>query len=142
MILFFMHYVTGKFQKSKWLKSVYKSKSIKLEETLNLMICGFSVFRLIKGGNDRIPEYAPGIKAPNLLLSCALRLVWVDAACIFVLGGGSVAEENLEHNLINSWVMLIRSTAHLSYCPSAILHIRPTATSNIRQLFIFVLFEG
>ena len=39
-------------------------------------------------------------------------------------------------------VMLIRSTAHPSYCPSAILHIRPTATSDLRQLFIFVLFEG
>ena len=39
-------------------------------------------------------------------------------------------------------VMLIRSTAHPSYCPSAILHIRPTATSDLRQLFIFVLFNG
>ena len=38
--------------------------------------------------------------------------------------------------------MLIRSTAHLSYCPSAILPIRPTATSDLRQLFIFVLLEG
>ena len=28
------------------------------------------------------------------------------------------------------------------YCPSAILHIRPSATSDLRQLFIFVLFEG
>ena len=40
------------------------------------------------------------------------------------------------------WVMLIRSTAHPSYCPSAILPIRPTATSDIRQLFIIVLLEG
>ena len=39
-------------------------------------------------------------------------------------------------------VMLIRSTAHPSYCPSALLPIRPTATSDLRQLFIFVLFEG
>ena len=38
--------------------------------------------------------------------------------------------------------MLIRSTAHPSYCPSAKLHIRPTATSDLRQLFNFVLFEG
>jgi len=33
-----------------------------------------------------------------------------------------------------SRVMLIRSTAHPSYCPSAILPIRPTATSDLRQL--------
>ena len=39
-------------------------------------------------------------------------------------------------------VMLICSTAYPSYCPSALLPIRPTATSDIRQLFIFVLFEG
>ena len=38
--------------------------------------------------------------------------------------------------------MLIRSTAHPSYCPFAILLIRPTATSDLRQLFIFVLLEG
>ena len=38
--------------------------------------------------------------------------------------------------------MLISSTAHPSYCPSAILHIRPTAKSDLRQLFIFVQFEG
>ena len=31
-------------------------------------------------------------------------------------------------------VMLIRSTAHPSYCPSTILPIRPTATSDLRQL--------
>ena len=29
-----------------------------------------------------------------------------------------------------------------AYCPSAILHIRPTATSDLRQLFIFLLFQG
>ena len=38
--------------------------------------------------------------------------------------------------------MLIRSTAHPSYCPSALLSIRPTATSDLRQLFIFVIFDG
>ena len=31
---------------------------------------------------------------------------------------------------------------HPSYCPSTILHIRPTATSDLRQLFIFGLFDG
>ena len=32
--------------------------------------------------------------------------------------------------------------AHPSYCPSVLLPIRYTATSDLRQLFIFVLFEG
>ena len=31
--------------------------------------------------------------------------------------------------------MWIRSTAHQSYCPSTILHIRPTATSDLQQIF-------
>ena len=37
-------------------------------------------------------------------------------------------------HVLNVTVMLIRSTAHPSYCTSAILPIRPTATSDLRQL--------
>ena len=48
----------------------------------------------------------------------------------------------LDQTKLIRMVMLIRSTAHPSYCPSALLPIRPTATSDLRQLFIFVLFEG
>ena len=71
----------------------------KLETRRNttVVVLAFSIYSKVElRFLDRIPEYPPGLKTTNLLLSCALRLVWVDAACIFVLGGGSVAEENLD----------------------------------------------
>ena len=56
----------------------------------------------------------------------------------------NIAEQRRFRNrhMIPMFIQTPWVTAHPSCCPSAILHIRPTATSELRQLFIFVLFEG
>ena len=51
---------------------------------------------------------------------------------IFVLGLTIAIAWFPLYSLIFVKVMLIRSTAHPSYCPSALLPIRPTATSDLR----------
>ena len=70
------------------------------------------------------------------ILSCNLSLQFVTKKVNLLLRAFSSVRTVL------LGVMLIRSTAHPSYCPSALLPIRPTATSDLRQMFIFVLFEG
>ena len=56
----------------------------------------------------------------------------------------NIAEQRRFRNrhMIPMFIQTPWVTAHPSCCPSAILHIRPTETSDLRQLFIFVLFEG